>query len=85
VTDEQQPGIEVDVGPVQAEGFAFAHPGGDEQFEQFGEWVVDLMPVAQERCGFFDCPAGTLDAVGERDGGVAGRVVGQPALPDRVV
>jgi hypothetical protein len=43
VAEEQQPGFEVDVGPVQAERFAFAHAGADQQLE-FGERVVAWRP-----------------------------------------
>jgi hypothetical protein len=64
VADEQEPGVEVDVGPVQAERFAFAHAGADEQFEQFCERVVDLVAVAQECGGLFDCPTWTLSPAG---------------------
>ena len=43
------------------------------------------MAVTQERGCLFDCPTWTLDAARQRDGCVAGGIVGQPALADRVV
>lgn len=37
--------VEVDVVPVQAEGFALAHAGADEDFEEVGHLGVGLMAV----------------------------------------
>lgn len=43
---------EVDVGPVQAEGFAAAQAGAEEDFEDVGVPVgVGLGVVVQEGCG----------------------------------
>lgn len=49
--DEQQAGVEVDVGPVQRECFALAQAGADDEFEQLGEWVGDGCAVLQEGHG----------------------------------
>jgi hypothetical protein len=51
VAHEQDLGVEVDVGLVQRERFAFAHPGAEDEFAELGEWVVNLGAVVQEGYG----------------------------------
>ncbi|MFK0194904.1 hypothetical protein [Kitasatospora sp. NPDC090308] len=45
---------------MQAEDFALAHAGADEDFEQVGQEWVGLVAVAQEAGGFVGGPDAPL-------------------------
>jgi hypothetical protein len=59
VADEQHGLVEVDICPVQGEGFAFPEPGADDQFIEVGERIVDLRAVMEECGGLRRGPART--------------------------
>ena len=51
VADEQELVVEVDVGPVQGERFAFAHAGADDQFVELVQRVAGPGAVLEEGHG----------------------------------
>lgn len=75
---------EVDVFPVQAEGFAFAEAGADEEFDQVGEVRIVGVAVVQES----DClgwgPDGALAGGRAWDHGGPDDVGGELVLADGV-
>lgn len=67
--------VEVDVVPVQAEGFALAHAGADQDLEQIGRLRVGRVAVSEKGAGPDGAVAATTVRPGVCGAGVSGRLL----------
>ncbi|MFF1257455.1 hypothetical protein ACFVZT_11535, partial [Streptomyces sp. NPDC058321] len=74
----------MDVVPVQAEGFALARAGADEDLEQVGHVGIGPVAVGEEAGRLLWCPDPPFRRGRSAHDGWAGGVVGEAVLAHRV-
>ena len=82
--DEEHALGKMHVAPGEAEGFAFAHAGADEDIDQVGHERVGGMAVAQEPRGFVEGPDAAFGRGWSGDDGGACGVVAEAVVFDCV-